>query len=303
MKTIDYRHGEKITITCILGNIVLSLLKFAAGVFGNSQAMISDALHSASDIIATSVVLIGIRIARKPVDKEHPYGHGRVEPIAASFVGVTLVIVALMIIKGIVESAITHSFSTPTFLALIAAILSIVVKEAMYRVTYAAGKKISSKSMIADAWHHRSDAFSSIGSFLGILGSMIGKWLNISFLSYLDPIAGAVVACLIFKIAYDILRDSIKSLMDASPRDEKIQSIKDIALSTKGIISVPQIKGRYVGQHLFVDIEIEVKPDITVEAGHDIAAQVRKKILDFIDDVYEVIVHVEPERIVNEKAY
>lgn len=294
MKKVDYKQGERITIACIIGNIVLTTLKLLAGLFGGSKAMIADSLHSASDIIATSVVLIGIRIAKKPVDKEHPYGHGKVEPIAAAFVGVTLIFAAYMIVKGIVESIVTHSFATPTFLALSAAVLSIVVKEAMYRVTYAAGKKIGSESIIADAWHHRSDAFSSIGTFFGILGSMVGKWLNIHSFEYLDPIAGAVVACMIFKVAYDILKHSIKGLMDSSPDSPKIKSIREAAVNVDGVISVPSIKARYMGQHLFIDMEIEVDAEITVEAGHHIAAMVRDGVIKNVAEAYEVLVHVEP---------
>ncbi|MDD5018553.1 MAG: cation diffusion facilitator family transporter, partial [Eubacteriales bacterium] len=294
-----YNHGKKITVACIFGNLTLSALKFFAGIFGRSQAMISDALHSASDIVTSVVVLVGIKIAKKPRDKEHPYGHGKVEPIAAAIIGVALVFAAVMIIKGITESIIAHSFTTPTFLALSAAVLSIAVKEAMYRVTYAAGKKINSEAIMADAWHHRSDAFSSIGTFIGILGSMIGSWTGIHFLEYLDPIAGAFVACLIFKVAYDILKHAAKGLMDASPDDEKLKDIRKIASGTEGIISVVQIKGRYVGPSLYVDMEIEVSSNITVEAGHDIADKVRQNVIEMVDDVYEVLIHVEPGQTVN----
>lgn len=296
MKEIDYKHGERITIACIIGNIILSALKLAAGILGSSKAMVADALHSASDIVATSVVLIGIKIAKKPADDGHPYGHGKVEPIAAAFVGVTLVFAAFMIVKGIVESILSHSFATPTFLALAAAVVSIVVKEAMFRITYSAGNKINSEAIMADAWHHRSDAYSSIGTFIGILGSIIGHRLGIRFLEYLDPVAGAVVACMIFKVAYDILTHSIKGLMDASPDETKIGHIREVVSGIDGILSISMIKGRYVGQHLFVDMKVEVDADITVEAGHAIAALSRERVLDGIPDVCEVLVHIDPRR-------
>ncbi len=289
-----YRQGIRITIWCIIGNIILSALKLLAGIFGKSQAMISDALHSASDIVATSVVLVSIRIAGKPVDKEHPYGHGKAESIAAAFVGITLVFAAGLILKGIIESIATHSFTAPNYLALAAAVLSIVVKEAMYRVTIAAGRRIGSESIMADAWHHRSDAFSSIGTFIGILGSMIGQWLHIGFLQYLDPIAGAAVACLIFKVAYDIIKPAVKRLMDTSPEDEKITDICNVAAGTEGVIAVPRIKGRYVGQRLLIDMEIEVGAALTVEAGHAIAEQVRCSVMGACAEVGEVFIHVEP---------
>lgn len=289
-----YRQGIRVTVGCIIGNIALSALKLLAGIFGRSQAMVSDALHSASDIVATSVVLVSIKIAGKPVDKEHPYGHGRAESIAAAFVGVTLIFAAAMILKGIIESIAAHSFAAPNYLALGAAVLSIAVKEAMYRVTIAAGRKIGSESIVADAWHHRSDAFSSIGTFIGILGSMIGQWLGIGWLQYLDPIAGAAVACLIFKVAYDIIKPAVKRLMDTSPEDDKIRDIRSVASGTAGVISVPRIKGRYVGQRLLIDMEIEVGAGLTVEAGHTIAEQVRCSVLGACDEVGEVFIHVEP---------
>ncbi len=296
MKEIDYKHGEKITVICIIGNIILSALKLVAGILGSSKAMVADALHSASDIVATSVVLVGIKIAKKPADDGHPYGHGKVEPIAAAFVGVTLIFAAFMIVKGIVESIISHSFATPTFLALAAAVVSIVVKEAMFRMTYAAGKKINSEAIMADAWHHRSDAYSSIGTFIGILGSIIGDRLGIHFLEYLDPIAGAVVACMIFKVAYDILSHSIKGLMDASPDEKKIGQIREVVSGIGGILSIPMVKGRYVGQYLFVDMKLEVDAGISVEEGHALAVLSKEKVMESIPDVCEVLVHIDPRR-------
>lgn len=298
MKDIDYKKGEKITIACIIGNIVLSALKLAAGIIGGSKAMIADSLHSASDIVATSVVLVGIKVAQKPADSEHPYGHGKVEPIAAAFVGVTLIFAAFIIVKGIVESIINQTFGTPTFLALAAAVVSIVVKEIMFRITYAAGKKIKSESIMADAWHHRSDAYSSIGTFIGILGAIIGGKLGIRFLQYLDPIAGAVVACMIFKVAYDILKHAVKGLMDSSPEGEQLMKIWDATAGIEGVVTVSDIKARYIGQRLFIDLEIGVDSERSVDEGHTLAAFARSRIIDSVPDAYEVMVHVEPRRMV-----
>ena len=298
MKDIDYKKGEKITIACIIGNIVLSALKLVAGIIGGSKAMIADSLHSASDIVATSVVLVGIKVAQKPADSEHPYGHGKVEPIAAAFVGVTLIFAAFIIVKGIVESIINQTFGTPTFLALAAAVVSIVVKEIMFRITYAAGKKIKSESIMADAWHHRSDAYSSIGTFIGILGAIIGGKFGIRFLQYLDPIAGAVVACMIFKVAYDILKHAVKGLMDSSPEGEQLMKIWDAAAGIEGIVTVSDIKARYIGQRLFIDLEIGVDSERSVDEGHTLAAFARSRIIDSVPDAYEVMVHVEPRRMV-----
>jgi len=295
MKEVNYKTGEKVTIACIIGNIILSALKLAAGIFGGSKAMVADALHSASDIVATSVVLVGIKVAQKPADREHQYGHGKVEPIAAAFVGITLVVAALLIVKGIVDSILQHTFTTPTFLALGAAVVSIIVKEAMFRITYSTGKQINSEAIIADAWHHRSDAYSSIGTFVGILGSIIGGKLGIAFLQYLDPVAGAVVACMIFKVAYDILKHSIKGLMDSAPDSEQLTKIGGVVSEVGGIVSVPDIKARYIGQRLFIDLAIEVDAKISVDEGHTIAEHAKTRIIEHVPDAYDVMVHVEPK--------
>lgn len=290
----SYKRGEIITITCIIINIILALFKVFAGLTGKSKAMLSDALHSVSDIVATAAVLIGIRIAKKPVDSEHPYGHGKIEPVAAAFVGITLVFATFAIIKGIIESIINHSFATPSYIAVVAALASIIIKEAMFRITYSEGKKINSISIIANAHDHRSDAFSSIGTFFGILGSIIGSHLNIHFLEYLDPLAGAVVACLIFKAAFDILKHSVKGLMDSSPGIEKINRIRDAAMDIEGVISVSWIKARYIGRHLFVDMGIGVDSCITVEEGHNIAALAKEKLVQDVQEIAEVLVHIDP---------
>ncbi len=297
MKTVNYEQGEKVTLACILGNIALSVLKLAAGIFGGSKAMIADGLHSVSDIIATTVVYIGIKIANKPVDENHHYGHGKIEPIASAFVGICLFFAGILIVKEITESIIDHSFTTPTVFALLAAIISILVKETMYRVTYSVGKKINSQSIMADAWHHRSDALSSIATMIGIGGAIIGSVTGMKFLEYLDPIAGAVVACLIFKVAYDILKYSLNGLMDASPESVKIDLIKEIVSELRDVVSISSIKGRYVGQYLYIDLAIEVNGSYTVEQGHGIADKARSKILDRIEDAFEVLIHVDPVNI------
>jgi cation diffusion facilitator family transporter len=290
----SYNKGEKITIICIIGNILLSLFKLFAGIYGNSKAMISDALHSASDIVATVVVYIGIKIAKKPIDEDHPYGHGKIEPISAALVGIILIFAVVVILRGIILSIIRHSFSTPSYIAILGALLSIVVKEIMFRVTLKEGKKINSISIIANAWDHRSDVYSSMGTFIGITGSIVGNHFNISFLEYLDPLAGVVVGCMILKVAYDILNHSIKGLMDSSPDMSKIRNIEKSVLDINGVLSVSWVKARYIGQHLFVDMGIGVNSNLTVKEGHDISVLVKERVLNDVKDVFEVLVHIDP---------
>jgi len=290
----NYKTGERITIFCIIGNIALSLLKLLAGLLGNSKALVSDAFNSASDVISTLMVLISIKIAQKPVDKDHPYGHGKIEPIAAAFVGITMVYAAFTIVKDIFTSVIRHSFVTPSLIAIVGAVLSIIIKEIMFRITYREGKKINSVSLVATAWDHRSDVYCSAGALLGVIGSIAGEYFNLGFLEYMDPLAGAIVACMIFRTAFNVLKHSINGLMDSSPDIETINRIKETVLNTEGVLSISWIKARYMGRHLFVDIGIGVDPTITVEQGHDISEIVTQNILKNIYDVIEVLVHIDP---------
>lgn len=296
MKSVDYNEGERVTLICLVGNVVLSILKGLAGFFGGSKAMVADSLHSASDVIATIVVYVSIKIAKKPVDGDHHYGHGKIEPLAAAFVGLTLIYAAFMIVKGIVESIMTHSFQTPSSIALIAAIISIVVKEIMFRYTYKVGKKINSEAIMANAWDHRSDAYSSIGTFVGISGSMIGNYYNIPFLEYMDPIAGALVACLIFKVAIEIIKNAVKGLMDSSPEPEKIEEIKSLTKSVDGVHSISWLKARYVGQHFLIDMAIDVDGNKSIEEGHNIAVKVKSNILKHVQEAGDVTIHIHPHK-------
>lgn len=294
MNSIDYKRGEKITLLCLMGNIFLSIFKFITGILGNSKAMVADALHSISDVVATIAVYIGIKIAKKPIDQDHPYGHGKVEPLASFFVGIVLFFAAITVIERIIQSIITHTFTTPSFIALVAAIISIIIKEIMFRITYTEGKKINSESIMANAWDHRSDAYSSIATTVGIGFSMIGDHFNILWLEYMDPLAGAVVAFMIFKVAYCILKQAVKGLMDSSPEPHVLDEIEYIILECEEVYGIPWIKARYIGQHLFIDLALEVDAQMTVKEGHAISTEIEKKIKNEIKDAYEVIVHIEP---------
>lgn len=294
MNSVDYKRGERITLFCIIGNVLLSIFKFITGIIGNSKAMVADALHSVSDVIATIAVFIGIKIAKKPIDQNHHYGHGKVEPLVAFFVGIILFFAAISVTERIIQSIRTHSFLAPSFIALIAAFVSIIVKEIMFRITYIEGKKINSESIMANAWDHRSDAYSSIATVFGIGFSMLGHHFNIPWLQYMDPLAGMIVACMIFRVAYCIIKQSIKGLMDASPDTHIIKEIECIILECEEVLGIPWIKARYIGQHLFIDLALEVDANITVKEGHTISTEIEKKIKNEIEDAYEVIIHVEP---------
>ncbi|MGQ9629701.1 MAG: cation-efflux pump [bacterium] len=282
----------------IWGNVVLTLFKAIGGILGHSTAMISDAAHSASDLVATATVLLSLRIARKPSDATHPYGHGKVESIAAAAVGVILTGVGLAIIWSAVKSVVAilsgDLGEAPRVIALVAAFVSIVTKEAMFRYTYRVGKRINSPAVVASAWDHRSDAYSSIGTLAGIGGALLGDAVGYPVLHILDPIAGAIVAVFIIKIAVDVMRDAINGLMDASVSPEILGRIRDVAIGVDGVQDVHDLKARQIGSEIRVDMDLEVKPDATVVEGHNLVEDVRSAIWRNIEHVGTVKVHVDP---------
>lgn len=291
---IDYKKGERITNICLVGNILLCAVKFCAGIFGRSQAMVADAMHSASDVVATAVVLLGVKIAQKPHDRSHHFGHGKIEYITAAFVGFTLIYAAVQISYSIIVNIASKNISTPTFFAFAAAILSIVVKEMMYRATMKVGQQLNSESIKANAWDHRSDAYSSIGTLIGIGGSILGSYIGIGWLRYLDPIAGGVVALLIFKVAIEILLKAFHGLMDGSPDSEVLEQIHAAATSFPETRELPYVKARYTGPNLWIDMAIRLDAGLTIQEGHEIAEAVRFAICDKISNIDHIIIHVDP---------
>ncbi len=292
-KAVDYSKGEKITIYCLWGNIVLCIVKFAAGIAGNSQAMVADALHSSSDVVATMAVFFGIKIAQKPENSKYQYGYGKIESIISVFVGLSLVLAAFMIGKGIIGSVVNNSFETPNFIAVIAAIVSISVKEWMYRITYKIGNEINSESIKANALDHRSDAYSSIGTLVGISGSIIGGMTGIGLLRYLDPLAGMIVACIIFRMACIILIEAIRNLMDVAPKEETIESIYCVINAMPDVCEVNWMTARYSGPTILAEIAIGVPGYLSVSESHEISMKLQMAIYENVENVHKVIVHID----------
>lgn len=281
--------GTKISLITIVINTALCVFKILAGVVGKSSAMLADGVHTLSDVMATFVVIIGLKLSSREADEKHPYGHEKFEPLCAKIISVVLLATGIFIGFTGVKSLISGKISEPGLIALIAAGVSIVVKEGMYWYTIGVAKKIKSISMEADAWHHRSDAFSSIGTFAGIFGARMG-------IKVLDPIAGVVVSFFIIKVGIDFYIRAMKELVDESTDKETIQKIKSTALSTSGVINVNNLKTRIFGNKLYVDIEIAVDGDLSVKDGHNIAESVHDNIENGIENVKHCMVHVEPSR-------
>ncbi len=284
----DYKLGVKTSIITIIVNVVLSAIKIAAGVIGKSSAMLADGVHTLSDVLTTFVVIIGLKISSKEADEKHPYGHEKYEPVFAKLLSVLLGATGLFIgYEGIMILR-SGDIQIPGRIALIAAVISIVTKEGMYWYTVKVAKKIKSLSMEADAWHHRSDAFSSVGTFVGILGARMG-------LKILDPIAAIIVSIFIIKVGVDLYIKSIRGLVDEAADDETIEKIKDLIFSVDGVKDIKNMKTRIFGNKIYVDIEIFVDGNINVTQGHNIAEKVHDLIENNIEDVKHCMIHVEPE--------
>lgn len=284
------KTAMKVSIISIIANVVLAAFKLVAGVFAHSGAMISDAIHSASDVFSTFVVMIGIKIASKEPDEEHPYGHERMECVAAIILATILCITGLGIGKNALSNITGNSgeMVVPGVLALIAAIVSIIVKEAMFWYTRHYAKKIDSGALMADAWHHRSDALSSIGAFIGIIFARMGYVM-------MDSIACLVICVFIVKAAYDIFKDAIDKMVDKSCSLEVEAEIRTIVMSVDGVKGIDSLSTRLFGNKMYVDIEIRADGEKTLNETHEIAEAVHDSIEAQFEKVKHIMVHVNPD--------
>ena len=284
------RVANKVSFVTIIGNILLSVMKLIAGFIAHSNAMISDAIHSASDVFSTFVVIIGIKLASKKADKEHPYGHERLECVAAIVLSMVLFITGLGIgataLKNI-TSGDYNNIAVPGILALIAAIVSIVSKEAMYWYTRYNAKKIDSSALMADAWHHRSDAFSSIGALIGIAGARLG-------FPIMDSIASLIIFVFIIKAAYDIFKDAIDKMVDHACDDDTVNQIRECVMKHEDVLGIDMLQTRIFGNKIYVDLEIATDGSYTLSKAHTISESVHDDIEKSFPKVKHIMVHVNP---------
>lgn len=289
--TNDFQKtANRVTSVSIFGNLILSAFKLLAGIIAHSGAMISDAVHSASDVFSSIVVIIGIHVSSKESDKDHPYGHERLECVAAIILATILFITGLSIgVDAIRTIAGGHyaDLEIPGVLALVAAIISIVTKEAMFWYTKINATRIDSAALMADAWHHRSDALSSIGALIGIGGARLG-------FPILDSIASLVICIFIVKAAYDIFRDAIDKMVDHACDEEIEHQMRDCVSAQEGVLRIDDLRTREFGNKIYVDIEISADGNHTLWEAHDIAECVHDKLEEQFPKVKHVMVHVNP---------
>ena len=288
--TANYNQGKTVAVVSILGNLFLSLVKFTAGFLGNSSAMIADAVHSASDVVTSIAVYIGMKVAEKPADTNHPWGHGKAEAIAAKVVAIALIFVGFEIGYGAVLNIKDASFSEVKPIALWAAVISIVLKELNYQYAWRLGKKLDSVSLKADAWHHRTDAISSIAAFIGIAFSIYGgeKWM------FMDHLAALTVAIMITYVGIKFFREAAADLMDENIPANALKEIRNNLKKTTGVLDVESLTARRSGLGILVDVHLEVDPHISVEQGHEIASAARKDLKKLMPKIQDVLVHIEP---------
>jgi cation diffusion facilitator family transporter len=278
----------KVSIISIILNCLLTLIKFISGVISKSSAMISDSVHSLSDVLSTFIVIIGVKISNKKADSDHPYGHERIECVSAIILsGMLFIIGALIGINGIKNVTNSSNLVMPGVLALIASIISIISKEAMYQYTIRVSKKINSAALKADAWHHRSDALSSIGSFIGILGSRLG-------FKIFDPLASVIISLCIIKVSIDIFKDAIDKMVDKSCDKEVIDKVISVIEKNESVKNIDDIKTRQFGNKAYVDVEISVDENLLLKDAHKVAEEIHDSVENEINIVKHCMVHVNP---------
>ena len=288
-----FQAGEirRVTLCGLAANLGLSAVKFLFGVVGASQSLVADAVHSLSDCVTDIAVLVGVAFWKAPADSDHPYGHARIETMVTALIGILLGVVGIGIGYHAIAGINAKDTTQPGWIAFAAACGSIVVKEALYRWTIHVGKKVRSTALLANAWHHRSDALSSIPVAVAVLATRLWPaW------GMLDHIAAVIVCVLIVHAAWKISWPALRELSDVGATSESRRVISEIAQQTEGVQSIHALRTRYLGPGLQVDLHVLVDPKLTVVEGHEIAGAVKRRLLDEGPDVLDVLIHIEPAK-------
>jgi len=290
---------RKVTWVGLWLNLFLAAIKFTAGIYGRSQALVADAIHSLTDLTTDIAVIAGSHYWSRPPDENHPYGHRRLETLVTVFIGVVLIAAGIGIGWKAISALQEKHASPPGWIAVAAALASIVCKESIYRWTAMTGRRVKSAALAANAWHHRTDAFSSIPVLIAVAGARVfPSW------SFLDHLGAAVVSIFILHASIKIIWPGLSELIDVGAPKETRKKIRDIALKNEGVLQVHDIRTRYISSSIQVDLHIVVDGLITVRQGHDIADDVKARIIDRIPEVLDVIVHVDPpERAAREDEF
>jgi cation diffusion facilitator family transporter len=289
IKVIKSSTAIRVTVIGAGVNVLLCVFKFIIGYAGNSRALVADAVHSLSDLVSDFIVLLGIHFGSMPPDKNHHYGHKKIETATEVALGIILIIVAIKLAYDSAAAIWLRKISQPTTITIAAAIISILSKEWLFRWTKRVGVKYDSPAIIANAWHHRSDAFSSVAVLVGLVFTQISSHLLV-----MDAIASLVVSVLILKVGWSITHEGYKKIIDTAPPVSYVDKVLSLIRNYPGVTNPHKLKMRYIGNGIHMEVHIEVDPDISVRDGHDLAAGIKHMIKDHDKRVIDVIVHVEP---------
>jgi cation diffusion facilitator family transporter len=294
MQKDRFARAEFATWLGIVCNLLLAVVKGIVGFFAGSKALIADAANSAADVAGSVAALIGIKVAQKPPDKDHPYGHGKAESIAAIVVSVLMLIVAFEVALSSIRTLYNGVSEAPASYALIVIGLTIIVKEALYQYKIRLGKEIASQALVAVAWDHRSDVLTSIAVLIGVGGALLGAMWNQPWMLYLDPVAGIVVSGFIFRMGYLLASHSIHNTMDHVLHEEDAAELVREAERVSGVIAVDQLRAREHGHYVIIDLKISVSPKISVIEGHEIGKAVKQALMSKFTHVSDVFIHINP---------
>lgn len=278
--------GIKATLVGAAANLALVIIKFIGGIVGNSAAMVADAVHSVSDLLTDAIVLFTHKIGQKPRDEDHPYGHGRAETLGTTAVGFFIILAGMGLANEAWNIIQLGSPKIPKVLAAGTAVISIAVNEWLFRYTRRVGEKSNSPALVANAWHHRSDAISSIAALVGIIGAMVG-------FPMLDPIAAAMVAFLVMKVGYEITLGGFRDLMDTALSEEQTRDIQVVIDDIPGVIKSHDLRTRRIGGEILMDVHVQVDNDLTVTEGHEVAERVRRRLIKVYPNTQDVLVHID----------
>jgi cation diffusion facilitator family transporter len=288
--TKDKDEARQITIAGLITNLVLAALKFVLGILGHSQAVVADAVHSLSDMLTDLLVLFGLKFWSAPADEQHPYGHQRIETVITLLISMLLTLVAFEIGWKAIERLGEPAASAPLTFAVLGPLVSIVSKEILFRKTRSVGKRIHSSALIANAWHHRSDALSSIPALIVVFAASLDpKW------AFLDSVGAVVVALLILKVVWEIASPALSELSERGANNEDVQVIAGLAQSVEGVCSIHRLRTRRLGAGWFVDLHALVDGTLSVREGHDIATRIQHLLMEQGPAVVDVTVHIEPD--------
>lgn len=287
--TTQVEAGRRITWAGVAANAALIVLKLLAGVFGHSQALIADAIHTVSDFFTDAVVLVGLSMGRKPPDADHHFGHARIETLASGIVGICLVAVAVAIGYDAARDIYYHTENHPTLFAVAGAGLSILVKELLYRYTVIVGFRIKSTAVVANAWHHRSDALSSVAVLIGVTGARMKPDWHI-----LDAYAALLVSFFVVKVGLEILRKALREITDTAPEPDVLEKIVGCIRNVPNVMAVHDLRVRTIGGRYDLSVHVVVDPGLTVVEGHSAAREVERCLVDTVEDIGEITVHIDP---------